>query len=530
VNSEIGKESNINQEFQEPNSNIDYYNLSTLPRSQPDSSTEDKALKAILDRPIFSIRTRLIIVFIAFFVLSLGITFITIITLDNLSQKLNSLKIVEIITNEIQQARRYEKNFFLYGSDLSTVLEHIEPAEDLLRSVYSELSNVMGKENLETMVQHLKKYKELTHKLSRFKPLEDGVKTPEYHKIERELRSHGAEMVSFVLDLSRKERVKISEIIKLTKWVPIVFSLFLIVLILYVAHFLYRHIVSRLDRLMKAIQRIADGDFSPIMPTRPYRDEFTNLAVCINSMLRQLREREEILVRSHKLRAVGTLTAGVAHELNNPINNIMLTAEMFKEDFKNLSAEEQMEMITDLVDQAERAQKIVRNLLDFARESEMKDELIDVGDIINETMALVRNQIQLHNVKSTVSVAPNLPRIHGDRQFISQVFLNIILNALDSMRTGGKLKISVLKADEQGFLAVNFTDTGHGIPSHIINNIFDPFFSTKPTGKGTGLGLSVSLGIIRKHGGDIKVKSKINEGTTFTVLLPISDVPADINK
>ncbi|MBU1628203.1 HAMP domain-containing protein, partial [bacterium] len=522
-NSELNKESGRFSKNEDPTFGLfaNKYNFEVNP--------EDKALKAILERPIFSIRSRLIYGFILFFIISSGITITTIITLDKLEHKLSFLEVADVITNEIQQARRYEKNFFLYGSDLSSVLEHVEPAEVLLTSVKNELGSVVGKKNMETMVQHITKYKELIHQLSVIDSLQKNEKSQNYHDIENQLRTHGAEMVSFALDLSRKERARVSNLIHIAKWVPIIFSLFLLCLILYVAYFLYRHIISRLDRLMKATQRIAEGDFTPIMPTRPYRDEFTNLAISMNSMMHQLKERQDILVRSHKLRAVGTLTAGIAHELNNPINNIMLTAEMLKEDVKNISEEEEMDMISDLVNQAERAQKIVRNLLDFARESEMKTEPMDVGEIIQETIVLVGNQIKIHNVKSTLSIAPNLPPVHGDRQHISQVFLNIILNALDSMPNGGKLKISVLRADESGFIVARFSDTGNGIPSHIINSIFDPFFTTKPTGKGTGLGLSVSLGIIRKHGGDIKVQSKINEGSIFEVLLPISEVPANIS-
>ena len=105
---------------------------------------------------------------------------------------------------------------------------------------------------------------------------------------------------------------------------------------------------------------------------------------------------------------------------------------------------------------------------------------------------------------------------------IFKVFLNIMLNALDAMPKGGTLSISISNPKDRNFVAIDFTDTGAGIPEHVLSNIFDPFFTTKTNAQGTGLGLSVSLGIVKQHGGDIKVKSKINEGTTFTVLLPIS--------
>jgi signal transduction histidine kinase len=127
-------------------------------------------------------------------------------------------------------------------------------------------------------------------------------------------------------------------------------------------------------------------------------------------------------------------------------------------------------------------------------------------------------------------VKENLPPIHGDKQHLSQVFLNLILNALDAMPGGGHLEVAVEKHSEPGYIAVRVKDTGDGIPDHIVTSIFDPFFTTKHRGKGTGLGLSVSLGIVKKHGGDIRVESEVGTGTTFTVLLPITAVPAAFQK
>ena len=490
---------------------------------------ETIALRALLHRPGFSIRARLALGFLVLFVLSTGITVISILTINRIEHKLRFLEDADSFTSEIQQARRFEKNYFLYGSDLENVIDHVEHAEILLNSARREWVSVVGSQNVNKMESHLDRYKELILALGK----SGGARTKgsvSDARIEKELRSHGGEMISFAMGMSRKERVKINHMLYLARLVPVVFLFALLVIMLYLADFLTRHIIRRLNRLMEATGRVAEGDFTPIMPHRRFRDEFTNLAVAMNSMMTQLMHRHDILVRSHKLRAVGTLTAGVAHELNNPINNIMLTAEMLREDFPDLPDEERLDMVSDLVDQAERAQKIVRNLLDFARESEIETEILELADILRETLALVGNQIKLHNVKLAVEINDNLPPVHGDRQHLGQVFLNLILNALDAMPDTGRLYIVADKdKDDPAFLSVTITDTGKGIPEHIIDSIFDPFFTTKSTGKGTGLGLSVSLGIIKKHGGEITVHSKPGEGSTFTVLLPASTVPADIH-
>ena len=499
-----------------------------LGASMPGSDPEDRALHALLHRPGFSIRTRLALGFLILFLLSAGVTITSIITLYRLESKLKFLEDSDSFTSEIQQARRYEKNYFLYGSDLASVSMHMEKADDLLASAEKEWNSVVGPQNVATMKKHLESYEELIDKLNALDKTRSSHALPDSPDIESQLRSHGAEMVSFAMEMSHKERTKINRMLHLARLVPVVFLIFFLALMVYEADFLSRHIIRRLNRLMEATQSVARGDFTPIMPHRRFRDEFTNLAVAMNSMMSQLVHRHEILVRSHKLRAVGTLTAGVAHELNNPINNIMLTAEMLKEDYHDLSHDERLNMVDDLVSQAERAQKIVRNLLDFARESEIESELLDMGAIVQETVSLVRNEIKLHNVKCDVDVAPNLPPVHGDKQHLSQVFLNLILNALDAMPDGGHLTISVSQSFSPSFLDVEIQDTGKGIPEHVLGSIFDPFFTTKPTGKGTGLGLSVSLGIIRKHGGAIRVQSKVDQGSTFQVLLPISTIPADI--
>jgi signal transduction histidine kinase len=187
-------------------------------------------------------------------------------------------------------------------------------------------------------------------------------------------------------------------------------------------------------------------------------------------------------------------------------------------------------MVNDLVTQGERAHKIVNNLLDFARESETMSDYIYIDRLIDETIQLAKNQIKLSKIKIETNIDKNLQPLYGDRKLLIQVFLNLFLNAIDAMPDGGKLSIRVSQKQKIGFISILIKDTGCGIPHHLLNSIFNPFFTTKPTSKGTGLGLSVSKGIIEKHGGDIVVESKVDNGTTFTVHLPIVSIPADINR
>jgi signal transduction histidine kinase len=237
--------------------------------------------------------------------------------------------------------------------------------------------------------------------------------------------------------------------------------------------------------------------------------------------------KQNILSQSNKMKAVGTLTVGVAHELNNPINNITLTAFMLLEDYKNISDEEKIEMIGDIIDEASRAKKIVSDLLDFASVSESVMSPICIRNLINEVLRLADVEIKLSGVNVDLIIASSLPLIHGDMQQLKRAFLNVILNAVQVTQKGGVLKISVGYGHSRNLIATKIIDQGPGIPAHILPRIFDPFFTTKPGGKKTGLGLSVTHGIIDKHNGYINVTTMVNKGTTFAISLPITTISSE---
>jgi len=371
----------------------------------------------------------------------------------------------------------------------------------------------------------LKQYENL---LKKIKEIENQNPSPALEPLESELRRYGAEMVTVANQFLAKERESVNSMLALSHKIPLVFLSLLILLIIFLAYFVADQMLAPLNRMMAATTRIAEGDFTPIIPRRRYNDEYSKLGMALNHMMVQLVRRQEQLVQTHKLKAVGTLTAGVAHELNNPLNNIILTSSALMEEYRELSDEEREDMLNDLLNEADRAQKIVRKLLDFARESEMETEALDIEDLINRTLALASNQIKLAKVKVKGEIHSDIPQVYGDSRQLIQVFLNIILNALDAMPNGGELSISIYNTQDRENVAVAFTDTGVGIPQHKLRDIFDPFYTTKRSGKGTGLGLSVSLGIVEKHGGEIKVSSQVNQGSTFTVLLPAAKIPANM--
>jgi signal transduction histidine kinase len=443
--------------------------------------------------------------------------------LSNLENKIAFLEIAASYMSEIQQARRFEKNYLLYGTDLDEALQHLSEAEEILNNNSQAIEKIVSKQSFNTMVQDVAGYHQLLEQLGTARS-EDGLRA-----IEPTLREHGSKMVSFAQEFERTEKASVDRMIQRAKQAPFIFLIVLMLLMIFIAMLLTRQLLITLSRFMDYATRIGEGDFSLIAPVRKYKDEFTKLAGAFNRMIKELDHRERVLVETHKLRAIGTLVAGVAHELNNPLNNTMLTAVSLREDHKSLTEEEKLEMIDDVIHETERSQTIVKNLLDFARKSETQLKPIELKQIVEDSISLVANQIKIAKLRLKTDFAESLPVIHGDEQILKQVFVNLILNAVEALPPKGNLLISTHMSREKGYVAVDVKDDGPGIPSHILPRVFDPFFTTKKTGKGTGLGLSVSRNIIAKLGGEISVTSAPGSGTTFTVLLPVTDRPSDFH-
>jgi two-component system NtrC family sensor kinase len=489
----------------------------------------EKACQALLARPHVSLKLQVYLSSTLAFLFATAIVMAVVITIRQMERKISLLNIVSDYVIEIEQARRFEKNFFLYGTNLSDALEKVYQANDILNRNAKALKMLLGEEANQVIAPNLMQYRRLLDELVAAEQDPGGTDYQSRKKqTEVELRAQGHRMVSLAQELMRKEETALSEAIVRSREI-LIYSLILILFsLIFNAYLFGQRMLNNLNRFAEYAQRIASGDFTPITPIRRFRDEFTDLAITINQMILQLERREADLIQSHKMRAVGTLTAGVAHELNNPLNNITLTAHVLLEDYDTLDDRERKEMISDVVKEAGRSKRIISNLLDFARESGAQVEPLDLEQLLKDTIDLALNQAKLTDIKIELQAAGDLPRIHGDSQQLRQVFLNLVLNAIDASSRKGKIQIVVLPADDPHYVAVKVIDFGCGIPEHIIGSIFDPFFTTKPKGKGTGLGLSVSQGIISKHGGRIRVSSREGAGSTFTVTLPVTTFPAGL--
>jgi two-component system NtrC family sensor kinase len=238
---------------------------------------------------------------------------------------------------------------------------------------------------------------------------------------------------------------------------------------------------------------------------------------------------EDRMINMEKLASIGTLAAGVAHEINNPMTVILGFTEHLLERTESLP--EIHETLRIIEDEGLRCKKIVENLLTFARTPETSETSAEVTSLLEKTLAVVKNTLLTKKIRLETSLSPTLPRVKGDPQELQQVFINLINNAAGAMKGGGVLKVVTSPGSDGKRVAIEFIDTGSGIPLEVQPKIFDPFFTTKKTGEGTGLGLSMSYGIITKFGGNIMFTSypadeyPEKHGTTFTVYLPIVTGP-----
>lgn len=324
----------------------------------------------------------------------------------------------------------------------------------------------------------------------------------------------------------------------------ILFALLIIFGISFTLSFLVKKFIAQpMSRLLEGTKKVASGDLQNRIDVSK-KDEIGEVAQSFNLMIEnlskandeivqwaktlehrveerteELKKAQNQLIHSEKMASLGMMAAGIAHEINNPLTTILLNSNLLLEDLNgSKSYQEELQIISD---EATRCGKIVKGLLDFARESKPEKRLADINLVLNQTLSIIESQASFHNIIINKSFDGHLPQIMADPNQIKQVFMNIILNAAEAMSEGGELTIKTSLSSNNGYIIIQFIDTGCGISQENLNKLFDPFFSTKEA-RGTGLGLAVSYGIVKKHNGSIDVESELGLGSSFTVKLPIN--------
>ncbi|MCX7958521.1 MAG: ATP-binding protein, partial [Deltaproteobacteria bacterium] len=318
------------------------------------------------------------------------------------------------------------------------------------------------------------------------------------------------------------------------------------IMIVIFSYILISRIMRPVEDLARISENISKGDFSK-RATQGKNDELGRLAKAFNQMIdsislshkmledynltlqKKVQERtdelikiKEQMIQSEKLASIGRLSAGVAHEINNPLGAILSYAHLIKEELSSKSDSEQIKLFTEgIISETNRTKNIIRSLLEFSRQHKTEYEWVEINQIIEDTISLISLQKKPENIEFVREYGKDIPIVKIDTERIREAIINIIINALDAMNDKGRLTIKTSVDHRKQQVKISITDTGTGISPEIMGHIFEPFFTTKPVGKGTGLGLSVTYGIIKQHNGDIIVESKVGEGTTFIIILPL---------
>lgn len=427
------------------------------------------------------------------------------------------------LLNTILEARRYEKNYFLYfnETDLTEAIDYTLSAERQLARIIDKYGEHTQNPHLSRHMERLREYKASLLSLNELyqKYSIDSMMAEAAQKQEK-IRKLGHSITNGIEKMVQEEALSVNRIVKQSRAYLFFGIMGVFLLSLFVAFSLIFKVNRPLKEIGRAVRKIADGDYEKIPPLNT-GDEFDEFVSSLNTMITELGKRNEQLVQSRKMASLGTLTSGVAHELNNPLNNISTSLQIAIEELETGDPAYNLELLRDAEAQIDRARDIVKALLEFSRERTFKPKPVAARSLVEETIKLIKGELP-SSVELVIDVPDGL-RAFLDFRRMQQVLINLIVNAVHAMDGRGKLTIRAMEVKQKNEICIQVQDTGKGIPKAHMDKIFDPFFSTKDVGTGTGLGLSVSHGIIENHGGRIEVESEEGKGTTFFVYLPNRD-------
>lgn len=471
-----------------------------------------------------------------------GILAMSVVSQEDLATAKEKLEIVELaysLNTIILEVRRYEKNFFLYGT--AEALEENKNQLVLALSTVDSISQQVSRFKIHPMLVRLKslinsyhsdiidlseKYK-LTANASPPSPynLFNTDNTPASRALMADhLRQQGQEMTELSKELVSFEHLQIRSILNELVEQLVAWSLVAITVGIFMPLIMSFKIFKPLRIIKEATEDIALGRFSMIEELNT-RDEMQQVMEAFNTMVGELERRQDQLVQSQKLSSIGTLTAGIAHQLNNPLNNISTSCQIAMDDFDSGDPEIIRRMLNNIEQETYRARDVVQGLLEFSRVKEFALRPTNLLDVVSRSVKLVKSQIP-----APITIAIEIPEdliLPMDAQRIQEVLLNMIINAAQAIHGEGKIVISASADESARDVTIQISDTGEGIPDDIKDRLFDPFYTTKEEGQGTGLGLSIAYGIIEKHNGNITVESTPGKGATFSIHLPIQTHNSD---
>ncbi len=450
----------------------------------------------------------------------LGIMSMDFVSYDDFNTTEEKIEILELaysLNNIILEARRYEKNFLLYNEK-----EAFQENKRYLAQAITTEKEILDKGGklkvtplLKELDEQIVAYETKMEQLSRQMPHDNG----EHSSIVDRLRDKGKQMTELTEKIVDFERNQIHVSLLVLKKQLVAWSAFALMLGILLPFLMILKIFEPLSIIKKATEDIALGRFNRI-EVIDTKDEMQQVIEAFNIMVRELERRQDQLVQSKKLSSIGTLTAGVAHQLNNPLNNISTSCQIAIDELASGDIELLGRMLKNIDQETLRARDVVKGLLEFSRVQEFSLKPSQLSYVVSRAMRLVQSQ-----VPSDIDMVVEIPEhitLPMDSQRMQEVFINLIINAAQSIQGKGQIIITALKDESADEIVIEVRDTGPGIPKENQGQLFDPFYTTKEEGQGTGLGLSVVYGIIQKHQGSITVQSEPGQGASFFIRLPLT--------
>jgi two-component system NtrC family sensor kinase len=433
--------------------------------------------------------------------------------LELMLAKLHFVEIADDLNASFLGMRLSEKNFFLYGdpSFLKEIEVELDQSIASISSVQESIIRAVGDSKYRELRRSVEEYKEAIQQAEASNATDENM--------QKTVRESGRKLREFSAKIVSLERKKVNDILSHSKKVLFYFFCVIILVAMAATYLFFSKFLSSLKSIEQTATCISQGDFCKVEGNIT-RDELGSVMDAINSMSEELDSRYEQIIHSRKLASLGILTAGVAHELGNPLNNIAMIAQSYLELADHLSKEETIDYMRTINEETERIEKIVQDLLHFSKPKKADFKETEINNVVKKSLKLVRNMLHVSGMEARLDLQEKLPHVFIDEDRIQEVLINLIINAIQVMSNGGVVTLGTHLEEKGDYVVIEVEDTGEGILPEDIPHIFVPFFSTKGV-RGTGLGLSVSYGIIKNHEGNMRVESKVGVGTTFFIELPV---------
>lgn len=436
--------------------------------------------------------------------------------LVRLEGTLGLMEMADDLSNSILEVRRYEKNFLLYGhaEDFDESLRYIDQARAMLAGMAADVRDDRARQGITALSAALDTYQSRGLALG-------GDTSAAAAQLLDGLRQAGKDLVDLSLNIKNTERNRTLQLVTDLKRQLLVAGVFVTVSGIVLALLLARKILRALSVITQATAEIGQGNFKTLdVPAT--NDETRHVLEAFNRMTRELKRRQDQLIQEKKLSSLGVLTSGIAHQLNNPLNNISTSCQILIEEHGQCDPAFAGRMLGNIQQEVLRARDIVKGLLEFSRAKDFSVKPTPLARVVANAFRLVSSQ-----VPSGISLCHDVPAdliLDLDAARMQEVLINLLLNAAQAIETPpGSITVTAMPDPAAGVAAIIVTDSGVGIPEEDLGKIFDPFYTTKEVGKGTGLGLSIVFGIIEKHHGSIVAEKTGGQGARFVIRLPLPE-------